>query len=92
MKTAVYYVCAAYSMLHPLWGISSVGRASALQAGGERFESVILHTLEEIIDMVGTQNEKNQAILTEKSEKNRASLMYAKGPAGALVPRKRLMR
>ena len=41
----------------------------------------LFSTFKEIIDMVGTQNEKNQAILTEESEKNRASLMYAKGPA-----------
>ncbi len=26
-----------------LWGISSFGRAPALHAGGERFESAILH-------------------------------------------------
>ena len=26
------------------WGISSAGRAPALQAGGHRFESDILHT------------------------------------------------
>ena len=29
--------------LSPLWGISSVGRAPALQAGGHEFESRILH-------------------------------------------------
>ena len=27
-----------------IWGISSVGRAPALQAGGQEFESLILHT------------------------------------------------
>ena len=30
---------------HILWGISSVGRASALHAEGHRFEPVILHHL-----------------------------------------------
>ena len=29
---------------HAKWGISSVGRASALQAGGHRFEPCILHS------------------------------------------------
>ena len=28
-----------------LWGISSVGRAPALHAGGQRFESAILHSI-----------------------------------------------
>ena len=27
---------------HPIWGISSVGRAPALQAGGQEFEPPIL--------------------------------------------------
>ncbi len=31
------------------WGISSVGRASALQAGGHRFESDILHYVYEYL-------------------------------------------
>ena len=38
------------------WGFSSAGRAPALQAGGQRFESVILHGFE-IIDMLGTRND-----------------------------------
>ena len=38
------------------WGFSSAGRAPALQAGGQRFESVILHD-EEIIDMLGTRKD-----------------------------------
>ncbi len=31
------------SPFRPIWGISSAGRAPALQAGGHRFDSVILH-------------------------------------------------
>jgi hypothetical protein len=31
--------------LFPEWGISSAGRAPALQAGGRRFDPVILHHL-----------------------------------------------
>ena len=38
------------------WGFSSAGRAPALQAGGQRFESVILHEVE-IIDMLGTRKD-----------------------------------
>ena len=32
-----------------LWGYSSVGRAPALQAGGQEFESPYLHWMEEAI-------------------------------------------
>ena len=32
----------------PLWGRSSVGRAPALQAGGQEFESLRLHFIREI--------------------------------------------
>ena len=32
--------------LSPLWGCSSVGRAPALQAGGQEFESLHLHSSE----------------------------------------------
>ena len=35
-----------------LWGISSVGRAPALQAGGHEFESRILHLIPEGIKSV----------------------------------------
>ena len=34
------------------WEISSVGRASALQAGGQRFEPVISHHFAEIAQLV----------------------------------------
>ena len=37
-------------------GLAQLARAPALQAGGQRFESVILHLLKEIIDMLETQN------------------------------------
>ena len=37
-------------------GLAQLARAPALQAGGQRFESVILHELKEIIDMLETQN------------------------------------
>ena len=30
---------------HPIWGISSVGRAPALHAGGQEFEPPILQNL-----------------------------------------------
>ena len=36
-------------------GYSSVGRAPALQAGGRRFESDLLHK-QEVIDMLGKEN------------------------------------
>ena len=38
-----------------LWGISSVGRAPALQAGCQRFESAILHSahVAELVDALG---------------------------------------
>ena len=40
-------------------GFSSAGRAPALQAGGQRFESVILHKREkEVIDMLGTREKR----------------------------------
>ena len=35
----------AASLAHDPWGISSAGRAPALQAGGRRFDPVILHHL-----------------------------------------------
>ena len=36
-----------------LWGYSSVGRAPALQAGGQEFESLYLHLLRQIIVRTG---------------------------------------
>ena len=38
------------------WGISSVGRAPALQAGGHEFESRILHLVFVISDMFDIRN------------------------------------
>jgi hypothetical protein len=35
--------CLRYILKVVAWGISSVGRAPALQAGGQRFEPAILH-------------------------------------------------
>ena len=35
-----------------LWGISSVGRASALHAGGQRFNSAILHPFAGVTQLV----------------------------------------
>lgn len=35
----------ALEMIADNWGISSAGRAPALQAGGRRFDPVILHQL-----------------------------------------------
>ena len=34
-----------------IWGISSAGRAPALQAGGRRFDPVILHQILEVSGM-----------------------------------------
>jgi hypothetical protein len=39
-------------------GLAQLARAPALQAGGQRFESVILHQRKEIIDMMETQRKK----------------------------------
>ena len=43
-------------------GFSSAGRAPALQAGGQRFESVILHRKNEVIDMLGTRRVKSETL------------------------------
>ena len=64
-----------------LGGIAQLARAPALQAGGQRFESVYLH-LEEIIDMLETQNlnySKEKAIHREGAtpfEKRESSSLY----------------
>ena len=41
-------VCDKLITLQTSWGISSVGRAPALQAGGHEFESRILHLVSRI--------------------------------------------
>ena len=38
---------------HQTWGISSIGRAPALHAGGQEFESLILHFKEfQVLDYI----------------------------------------
>ena len=39
-------MCVLRELLQTIWGISSVGRASALHAEGQEFESPILHHFE----------------------------------------------
>ena len=52
-------------------GFSSAGRAPALQAGGQRFESVILHDIE-VIDMLGTRRVKRPALRGRRVLRNRS--------------------
>ena len=61
------------------WGFSSAGRAPALQAGGQRFESVILH--DEFIDMLGTrrtQEELRKQVARRSDEESRDSSEHEK--------------
>ena len=43
---------------HPKWGCSSVGRAPALQAGGQGFESLYLHGSAETTGCLRKEREK----------------------------------
>ena len=50
-----------------LWGISSAGRAPALQAGGQRFEPAILHHFLIIINkFIDVKIEKKLKVLRAK--------------------------
>ena len=42
---------------HTVRGLAQLARAPALQAGGQRFESVILHTLREDIDILESERD-----------------------------------
>ena len=52
---------------HPIWGCSSVGRAPALQAGGQEFESLHLHLIIQRA-AVGLTEEFFQACLDKASQ------------------------
>ena len=45
------------------WGLSSVGRAPALQAGGREFESLILHEDDEESDRADAKEQRTQVYL-----------------------------
>ena len=57
-------------------GLAQLARAPALQAGGQRFESVILHTEREHIDMLEAgyglfKGSYHKGKITSKSKKNK---------------------
>ncbi len=54
-----------------LWGCSSVGRASALQAGGQEFDSPHLHQSIYLMDAILNENAKHFHFLSPLTEKNR---------------------
>ena len=51
-------------------GLAQLARAPALQAGGQRFESVILHSKKEYIDILEVElsNERSEVQNTSKSK------------------------
>ena len=56
-------------------GISSAGRAPALQAGGRRFDPVILHHLE-LIRKTKTKIEKEKEKEKKRKQKNKKIKIY----------------
>ena len=54
-----------------LWGCSSVGRASALQAGGQEFDSPHLHQSIHFMDAILNENAKHFHFLSPLTETNR---------------------
>ena len=63
---------------HPPGGLAQLARAPALQAGGQRFESVILHETIEVIDMLETL--RTSARSPSKFTSRESSGPLARGP------------
>ncbi len=51
-------------------GLAQLARAPALQAGGQRFESVILHNEKENIDKLEAKRNKHEQQKQKKDEEN----------------------
>ena len=50
----------------PLWGVSSAGRAPALQAGGQRFDPANLHHILKRLTEVPLKDEASLSLLRKK--------------------------
>ena len=65
-------------LLNRVWGYSSVGRAPALQAGGQEFESLYLHWFKKLNQREFFENYtvKENGSFSEIKQKKESSLLY----------------
>ena len=65
-------------LLNRIWGYSSVGRAPALQAGGQEFESLYLHWFKKLNQREFFENYtvKENGSFSEIKQKKESSLLY----------------
>jgi hypothetical protein len=70
---------ASSNLVEGLWGISSVGRAPALQAGCQEFESPILHNglATPVLTSLGEKRTRTTTHVSERWDPSRAPLLDA---------------